>query len=148
MATKNSLERLLYLVEIIPTLIDRLPEEEFNRKPAPGKWSKKEILGHLVDSAANNHQRFIRIQYEDEPVIYYDQDKWNFYNHHQDLSKEHLLQFWKIYNTHLHQLASKISPGNFERRGRGKDGTAKTLAWYIEDYVVHLEHHLKQIVEY
>src|SRR5262245_30065220 len=118
MATKNSLERLLYLVEIIPGLIDRIPDEEFNRKPAPGKWSKKEILGHLVDSAANNQQRFIRIQYEKEPVIFYDQDKWNLYNHHQDVSKEHLIEFWKIYNAHLHQLASKISLENLERKGK------------------------------
>ncbi len=148
MSILKSLQRLEELIRIIPPLLSEIPGEEFDRKPQPNKWSKKEILGHLIDSAANNHQRFIRIQYEKEPVIFYDQDKWNSLNHHQDLDRKHLLEFWINYNRHLVQLASKISNENLERRGVGKDGQPKTLAWYIEDYVEHMEHHLRQMVEY
>jgi len=148
MEINQSLERLSHLVNIIPPLISKIPEEEFNLNPAPGKWSKKQILGHLLDSAANNHQRFVRIQFENVPSIYYDQDNWNLYNHHQDLSKKHLIDFWTIYNTHLIQLVARIPAENLERKGKGKDGSLNSLSWYIEDYVKHMEHHLKQIVNY
>ena len=148
MNTATSLERLAYLLEIIPPLLLKTDEKDFQKKPAPNKWSKKEILGHLVDSAANNHQRFIRIQYENEPVIFYDQDKWNLLNHHQDLEKKQLVEFWRIYNTHLMHVASRITDENLERKGIGNDGSPKTLAYYIEDYIVHLEHHLRQIISY
>ena len=148
MPITESLKRLNYLIEIIPPLLDQISDQDFDFKPQPLKWSKKQILGHLVDSAANNQQRFIRIQYENEPIIFYDQDKWNLHNHHQELSRKHLIEFWAIYNTHLIQLASRIPAANLERKGIGKDGIARTLLWYIEDYVVHMEHHLRQIVEY
>ncbi len=42
----------------------------------PNKWSKKEIIGHLINSATNNHQRFVRCQFETIPKIVYDQNKW------------------------------------------------------------------------
>jgi len=142
------MERLSYLVNIIPALISKIPDEEFDRIPAPGKWSKKQILGHLIDSATNNHQRFIRIQFENEPAIYYDQDNWNLHNHHQELSKKHHIAFWTIYNIHLIHLVSRIPTGHLNRKGKGKDGVLKTLAWYIEDYVTHMEHHLRQMVNY
>jgi hypothetical protein len=142
------MQRLKELIQVIPPLLRKIPESEFSYKPAPNKWSKKEILGHLIDSAANNQQRFIRIQYEREPVIFYDQDQWNVLNYHQDVDAKHLIEFWTIYNKHLIQLASKISNENLDRKGVGKDGQPKTLGWYIEDYVIHMEHHLRQIVEY
>src|ERR1700761_73585 len=53
-----------------------VPEEVFTHKPLPEKWSRKEILGHLVDSAQNNIRRFVVAQYEDDPVIGYNQDSW------------------------------------------------------------------------
>lgn len=65
------LKRLEYLCATVPGIISTIAETEFCFKPLPEKWSKKQILGHLIDSAANNHQRFIRIQYEQEPVIFY-----------------------------------------------------------------------------
>ena len=148
MSILKSLQRLEELVLIIPPLLSEIPEKEFNHKPQPHKWSKKQILGHLIDSAANNHQRFVRIQCEKEPVIFYDQDKWNLLNHHQDLDRKHLVEFWTVYNKHLLQLAAGIANENLELQGIGKDGQPKTLGWYIEDYVVHMEHHLRQMVQY
>ena len=74
---ENIVDRLQYLCDAIPSLIKQIPEQEFSHKSAPGKWSKKEILGHLIDSATNNHQRFVRAQFEDTPFIIYDQDNWN-----------------------------------------------------------------------
>ncbi|MHA4740090.1 DinB family protein [Dyadobacter sp. MSC1_007] len=148
MDIQNSAQRLRWLCEIIPTLIKAIPESDFTSKPAPGKWSKKEILGHLIDSAANNHQRFIRIQAENEPVIFYDQDQWNTLSHYNETESDQVIQLWKWYNLHLASLAEVIPPENLSKNGSGRDGQKHTLKWYIDDYVEHMEHHLRQIVVY
>ncbi|MBE9462999.1 DinB family protein [Dyadobacter subterraneus] len=141
-------ERLRYLLQTIPDLLDKIPKTEFSFKASPTQWSKKEILGHLIDSATNNHQRFIRIQFENEPIIFYDQNEWCQHNNYQNLSTSHIIQFWKIYNQHLLEIIKIISADNLQRFGAGKDGQKLPLHFYITDYVDHLEHHLKQLVTY
>jgi hypothetical protein len=71
----HSINRLQDLLDVVPAKLSRIKDTDFVYKPAPDKWSKKEILGHLIDSAANNHQRFIRAQYENIPTIVYDPNK-------------------------------------------------------------------------
>ena len=78
--TNQALEKLNYIVEKVPKLLSQISEEKISEKPSPNKWSKKEIIGHLIDSATNNHHRFIRGQFEDIPDIRYDQDEWNKYS--------------------------------------------------------------------
>jgi len=69
--------RLLFLCETVPLLLQKLSEEDFLKKPAAGKWSKQEILGHLIDSATNNHQRFVRMQIDNNITLpKYKQDEW------------------------------------------------------------------------
>src|ERR1044071_4459802 len=98
---QETINRLDHLLKTIPPLLNAIPENEFKAKPRPERWSKQEILGHLIDSATNNHQRFVRIQFEEDPKITYDQDKWNACNFYSDLNKEHVIKFWTMYNTHL-----------------------------------------------
>jgi hypothetical protein len=101
-------DRLQYLCDTIPALIKAIPDGEFSYKPAPHKWSKKEILGHLIDSAANNHQRFIRAQFEDKPFIVYDQDNWVSCGRYADMPSVHVIDFWELYNRHLIEVISCI----------------------------------------
>ncbi|OJV14465.1 MAG: hypothetical protein BGO21_17230 [Dyadobacter sp. 50-39] len=144
----TAIDRLTWLCEYIPALIGAIPEAELAGKSTPEKWSKKEILGHLIDSAANNHQRFIRIQSEDEPVIFYNQNDWVGLSQHQVMDPAQLIATWKYYNLHLASIAKAISPENLGRYGIGRDGQKHTLKWYFDDYVDHMEHHLRQIVAY
>lgn len=74
------INRLEYLCNTIPELLIQIDEQIFSEKINPAKWSKKEILGHLIDSATNNHHRFVRVQFETNLKISYDQNKWNQYN--------------------------------------------------------------------
>src|SRR4030095_2595683 len=60
---------LVGVVETASQQLRLLQETEVSLKPAPGKWSKKEILGHLIDSATNNHQRFVRTQMTEELIF-------------------------------------------------------------------------------
>ena len=142
-----AIERLRDLCDIIPPLLVAMDKADLSFKQAPDKWSKKEIIGHLIDSAANNHQRFVRAQFEDKPVIVYDQNNWNHYSHHQQISSEQLIDFWTIYNRQLAALVSNIPEENLQRTCI-TGGKPLTLAFLFEDYVAHLEHHLRQIVAY
>jgi hypothetical protein len=146
---QTSIDRLIYLTRIIPELLDRIPDEEFSLKPGKEKWSKKEILGHLIDSASNNHQRFVRIQFEDVPVISYDQNLWNSHSYYYDLDKNHLIHFWEIYNRHLAEIVKRIPAEKLSRTSKTRDDRETvTLQFLFIDYVSHMEHHLKQMVNY
>lgn len=146
--TSQIIKRLDFLVTIIPDLLKEIKDGDLSLKPSSVKWSKKEILGHLIDSAANNHQRFIRGQFEDRPTIGYNQDAWNKYNHYNEIDSGQLITFWEAYNRHLLEIMKRMPPESLQKQCRAVDGSTYTLAFLIEDYVAHLEHHLKQIVTY
>jgi len=147
--TDTAVQRFEYLLNIMPSKLSALQEEDFSLKPSPEKWSKKEILGHLIDSAANNHQRFIRVQFEEEPAIRYNQNQWNALSHYNQKNTEELIRFWTSYNRHLIHIIQHIPEKNLERKcDTGEPSGPVTLQWLINDYVQHMEHHLHQMVEY
>ena len=139
--------RLQYLCDTIPSLLREIDEETFSEKLSAEKWSKKEILGHLIDSATNNHQRFVRGQFEDKPIILYDQKKWNKYSFYQHIGGEQIIIFWTTYNKQLVEIIKHIPTIDLERECNVGDKLL-SLEFLINDYVNHLEHHLKQIVTY
>ena len=143
----QSLDKLDFIVRIAPKLLSALSEEEISEKPQPNKWSKKEIIGHLIDSATNNHQRFVRAQFEVRPEISYDQNNWNAFSFYQEIESGQLILFWTIYNKQLIEIIKRISPENLKRQVK-IEGDLFSLAFLFEDYVAHLEHHLKQIIKY
>ncbi|MBL8017837.1 MAG: DinB family protein, partial [Ignavibacteria bacterium] len=63
----NTINRMNFLVLDVPERLSNYKEEQLSAKASPLKWSKKELLGHLCDSAVNNLGRFIRAQFEEEP---------------------------------------------------------------------------------
>lgn len=147
-AIKQAMERLQYLCDTIPEILMQIEESHFSFKPAPGKWSKKEIVGHLIDSAANNHHRLVRGQFEETPVITYNQDQWNHHSHYQQMDGQQVIGFWTLYNKQLLSLI-KLMPEGLLERTVSTGGTAPvTLGFLFSDYVAHLEHHLRQITNY
>lgn len=145
---QNTIDKFNYLLTIIPAKLAALSEAEMTKRPAPDKWSKKEILGHLIDSATNNHQRFIRIQFQDTPYIVYDQNQWVDCNGYQYLNTKHIIGFWELYNRHLLYVIQHIPEDRLQRTCLTNTDTPVTLGWLIDDYVVHMEHHLHQLVSY
>ncbi len=140
--------RLQFLCDIIPSLLEKIKEEDFSFKHNPEKWSKKEILGHLIDSATNNHQRFIRVQYEDVPTIIYHTDNWVRLTDYKNIEAKYLINLWEAYNIHLVFIIKAIPKENLKRKCKTNEPEPVTLQWLIDDYLNHLEHHLKQLVEY
>ena len=145
--TTNSVEKLRFLCNIIPDFLYQIDENVFSNKEQNNKWSKKEILGHLIDSATNNHQRFVRVQFESDPEIVYDQVNWNRFSFYQQMDSRDLIKFWLTYNEHLVRLIENI-PLESLNRNCSVAGNLITLQFLIDDYVVHLEHHLRQITSY
>ena len=127
-------------------------------RPAPGKWSPREIIGHLIDSASNNHQRFVRMRDRDDLVVEgYAQDEWVSAQRYQDSSWRELVLFWQLYNRHIARLMSATPAGdrdrprarhNLDQRAFRAVPTTEpaSLGYFMSDYVDHLEHHLRQIL--
>jgi hypothetical protein len=102
------------LTQVVDRSLRRLraiSQEEASVQPAQDKWSKKEILGHLIDSAANNHQRFIRLQMASEVTLPgYDQRGWVKANAYQQRSWPDMVTLWAAYNLHLAAVIENIDP--------------------------------------
>lgn len=146
MAVQHVVKRLLYLCDTIPAKIRLIPDAELITPRAAGKWSKQQILGHLVDSATNNHHRFIRARLETVPVITYNGDFWVNAQHYQEMDRAQLLLFWEYYNRHLAVIISVIKEEDLQKTCNNGDPAPHTLQFLIEDYVRHLEHHLMQLI--
>ena len=114
---------------------------------AVGKWSPKEIIGHLIDSAANNHQRFVRAQlYDDYDSLGYEQERWVAVQAYQDAAWTELLTLWKVYNEHLVRIIALIPDDKLSRTFRIAGGEPVTLNYWVEDYLRHMQNHLRQIL--
>ncbi|WP_059045535.1 DinB family protein [Paenibacillus rubinfantis] len=143
----EGLERLL--MELTST-VSGIEEARFVHKPSPEKWSKLEILGHLCDSAANNHVRFTRILTTDEPVTIegYVQDEWvKRHGYQQHYSREEMLSAWNQLNGLILNVLRSAAGSDWEKQCFLSDGTSLTLEELLEDYIRHAEHHLGQIRE-
>ena len=124
-----------------------IDEAAASRRPAPGKWSKKEILGHLIDSAANNHQRFVRLQLSSRiDLPGYDGDEWVRVQRYQERSWQEIIELWRQYNTQLASVIRDVDPNALRHTWHTLDGKNLDLEFIMQDYVVHLRHHLNQIL--
>jgi hypothetical protein len=154
---KDALEDFGRTIEEAAERLRGMSEAEAAARDAPGAWSAKETLGHLIDSAANNHQRFVRAQFrEDLDFEGYVQDEWVAAQHYQDAPWARLVELWRLYNLHLLHVVSRIPAEVLDapRRPHSLDRIAfrladareaATLGYLIRDYVEHLKHHLGQI---
>jgi DinB superfamily len=137
---------LLQAVETAVPKLRSLSEPQASRPRAAGKWSPKEIIGHLIDSASNNHQRFVRAQQgsvlEFPP---YAQEHWVDCQHYADRTWDEVVTLWHAYNRHLAHVVSNIPEGSRDTRCIIESTSPVTLGFLVFDYAVHLRHHLAQV---
>ena len=131
-------------------------DADATRPLAPGKWSRKEIIGHLIDSAANNHARFVRAQLEDDMIfVGYDQARWVEVQRYRERLWTDLVGLWQVYNLHIASVMEAADPAvvarprarhNLDRVAMTSVSAAEpaTLDFFMRDYVGHLKHHLRQ----
>ncbi len=121
-----------------------ITEEEYSFKPSPAKWSKKEILGHLIDSAQSNIRRFVVAQYEENPFIKYNQDKWVSIANYQQWDTPDIINLWYLLNKQVCHILNN-TPENMYNRTSQTDAS-HSIEWLAADYVKHLRHHLHVIL--
>jgi hypothetical protein len=152
------IDRLTKVVDAAAPRLLQISEAAAGTRPAPDKWSPKEIVGHLIDSAVNNQARFVRAQMQDDMVFQgYDQDEWVRVQHYQDRSWPELVHAWRTYNQQVAAIM-RLAPARELDRVRPRHNLHEigfnplppneppTLAFLMRDYVAHLEHHLRQIL--
>ena len=140
-------DNLLKLIEeSAPKLKNINPEKAADK--SVNTWSIKEILGHLIDSATNNHHRFVKAQqveqYQIEP---YDQPFWVNSQRYNDAPWHELIDLWQLYNQHLARVISYIPDSKQTIPCHMNESDVISFGFLVEDYVHHMEHHLQQIKE-
>jgi len=137
-----------YIVEL-PAFYNMVSEDHLVLKPDPEKWSLKEVLGHLIDSALNNLRRFTEIQFSPAPyiIVSYNQNELVRVNHYQDLPLDHLIELWESLNQQIVYVVKHIPVEKLETpvNPQYDNNEMKSLSWVVCDYVAHMEHHLKQL---
>lgn len=147
------MKSLKYSDQLIDTINEKikillsLTDDKFHSKPLGMVWTRKEILGHLIDSASNNHQRFIRIQDGENPfnIIQYSQDNWVKRNNYANQSSDTVINLWYYYNTHLAHVIRNIPEHVFDTKCILKENSEINFEFIVSDYIRHLDHHLEQI---
>lgn len=141
----EAIERLTVLIDTVPEILENRNEEDFALQPWLGMWSKKQMLGHLIDRAAITHQRIIRMQYENDPVIFYNRKRWMELQQYNSADSNDLIQLWKWYNKHLLHIIKNISFQDPENRTVSKSGDQSNLKLLVKGYVYHVENDLVHI---
>lgn len=121
-------------------------ESEVARSRGEGKWTRKEILGHLIDSAANNHQRFVRAQ-STSPFTWpgYEQDTWVTVHRYRDRAWAELVELWAALNRHVAAVIERVPAEKLATPCTIGSDEPATLEWWMRDYLRHLRHHLAQL---
>ena len=139
------------IVQQIDCAVDRwrnLPQHSLTVRPSEDAWSVKEIIGHLIDSASNNHQRFVRLQLADRLSFpdYGDENvNWVKIQNYQNQKWEELLNLWRYLNHHLARTIHSVDPSCLTHVWIVDADTRFTLFELMTDYLRHLELHLDQI---
>lgn len=142
---RTSARDLEALVTLHTPVLKKIPAGTLLSKPLPGKWSKQEIIGHLIDSAQNNIRRFVVAQYEENPSVSYNQDRWVDVANYQQQPSPQVIDLWALLNLHLCHILNSMTEEATQRVC--VTGAPHTLEWLAEDYVRHLKHHLHQVLD-
>ena len=150
--------RLRAVVATTEPMLLAVSDAQTALRPQPDKWSPREIVGHLIDSASNNHQRFVRAASQEDLVFPGDeQNRWVDLQDYQHASWHELVTLWASFNRHLARVMAAI-PEDVRARPHRKHNLHEiawravpasepaTLDYFMNDYVGHLEHHLSQIL--
>jgi hypothetical protein len=139
-------EALRVVVAATVPRLREISEARAGESRGDGKWVAKEILGHLIDSAYNNHQRFVRAPAA-APFVWpgYEQEQWVAANRYRERAWQELIELWEVANRHLAHAIESVPRERLEVPCTIGGEGPETLEWWMRDYLVHMRHHLKQL---
>lgn len=144
---KDIAEELKKIIVNVKPQLDRMNHRDVAIRPSPEEWSKKEILGHLIDSAANNHQRFVRAVYNAaDQFPTYDQKRWVEIQQCNEIPWAVLIGFWEAYNLHLSHIIACIPSDAESFPCNIGEKEPVSLHYIVKDYLCHMRHHLEDIL--
>lgn len=136
-------ERLSAVLRNAMPWLVTISEAEASVPECEGKWSGKQVIGHLIDSAVNNLGRIVRMQIEtDQSLPGYEQMAWVKLQHYAEREWAQVLALWFALNEHLAWTIARVEKTKLANGGV-VSGEPVTLGFLIEDYVAHMEHHLR-----
>lgn len=142
---KSLSEQLRTVVTGGMTWLKRISDVDAARPEREGKWSAKQIVGHMIDSAVNNLTRIVRMQVaQDAKLPGYQQEEWVAIQHYAQREWGQLLQAWDVLNAHMAWAVAHVEKAQLANRGEVA-GSELTLGFLIEDYIAHMEHHLRAL---
>lgn len=141
-STAAELEKIIN--QYLPSL-KIITEEKYSFKSSPQKWSKKEVLGHLIDSVQSNIRRFVVAQYEENPLIKYNQDKWVSIANYQHWDTGDIINLWHLLNKQVCHILNNTPENMYQRKCETE--ALHTIEWLAADYIKHLRHHLHVILD-
>lgn len=141
-------KELAQIIGSVDAQLRALGERETSQRPRPEKWSKKEIIGHLIDSASNNHQRFVRAALAGSLSFPgYAQAELVELQKPGELPWALLVELWTSYNRYLAHVIAALPEDAGDVMCSIGDNPPATLLYIADDYVAHIKHHLNQILE-
>jgi len=147
---ENVCNELNSIVNAFYNKYEDLDNEITSKRLGADKWTLKEIVGHLIDSASNNHQRFVRLQIVDElifPGYGKDNSKWLQIEKYNELNFSDVILLWKQFNVLIGNIIKRADESKLENRWENSEGDKKTLRDLMIDYIRHLKDHLKHFEE-
>jgi len=153
----NAGEHLRDVVLAATPTLEAMSDADASRSSGAGSWSAKQVIGHLIDSASNNHQRFVRARFRDDLVFDgYDGDQWVAAQQYANAPWPSLVTLWREFNLHLARVIEttpdeiRLQPRVHHNLGEiafQKLAEPPTLDAFMHDYVDHLQHHLGQVID-
>lgn len=138
-------EELKNITRLVPPQL-RAKKLEPKENLPPGEWSSREILGHLIDSASNNHLRFVKAIVTGEVRLpSYEQEEFVMSQNYEAEPWERLIALWENYNLHLAHLIEQIPAERLNVACYIGQNPPMTLQELVVDYLGHLKHHLADL---
>jgi hypothetical protein len=141
-------EELSNTIQTAVQAFAQIHAEAWAAKPDAATWSKKEIIGHLIDSACTNMRRLVVSQYEQNQKIVYLQEQWVALQNYQQADHQELIDLWRLLNRQMVRVMNNIPESSLQHQcDTGKERVEyHTLDYIMTDYVAHLKHHLSQLI--
>jgi hypothetical protein len=146
MDTLKLSKEIIRAVDSAEPILREVDDAESRKPVLTGGWSRRQVLGHLIDSASNNHQRFVRASLQDSLEFPgYDQNAWVRAQAVEEADWALVVTLWASYNRYLAHVIAHLPPAKLEVPCRLGSKDPVTLGFVAQDYLRHLLHHLRQI---